>query len=77
MDNSGLVVRINQPNDLFAKTKGSFCSTGCIQKLMAPAKELIQSSNTLKRLLDSLFRALQPRASVQYQELTKQTGNDM
>ena len=61
MDNSGSAVRTNQPRNLLARTRGRFCSTDRIQKLLAPARELIQSASTLKRLFDFLVRAKQPR----------------
>lgn len=62
MNNFGLAIRTHQSNNLFAETKGRFCSTDRIQKLIAPARELIQSTGTLKRLLDFLVRANQPKA---------------
>ena len=61
MDNSGSVVRMDRPSDFFVKMKGRFSSAGRIQKLIAPARELIESTNTLKCLFEFLRRAAQPR----------------
>ncbi len=61
MDNFGSVVRIDRPSDFFVKMKGKFSSADRIQKLIAPARELIESTNTLKRLLEFLRRAINPR----------------
>ena len=69
MNNSGSVVRINRANKPPAQMVGKFCTTNRIQKLIAPARELIQSTNTLKRLLDFVFRGKQPRGLEQARSL--------
>jgi hypothetical protein len=62
MNDSALAIRTHQSNNLSTKTKGRFCSANRIQKLIAPARELIQAAGTLKHLLDFLRRANQPKA---------------
>lgn len=54
MDNFGSVVRmVSAPP---RRILGKFCTANRIQKLTAPARELIQSTNTLRRFLDFLVR---------------------
>lgn len=60
MNNSGSVVRI-RANEPPTHMVGKFCTTNRIQKLIVPARELIQSANTLKRLLDFVFWGSQPK----------------
>jgi len=52
MDNSGSVVKMNRSSDPSAKTQGKFCSANRIQKLVAPARELIQLISRMRRWID-------------------------
>ncbi|MEG4535395.1 hypothetical protein [Microcoleus sp. D2_18a_D3] len=69
MDNSGSAVRIDRSNEPPTQMVGKFCTANRIQKLIAPARELIQSSNTLKRLFDFFFRANQPKGREEARKL--------
>ena len=62
MDNLGSVVRTDRSSgDPSARTQGRFSGGGRIQKLMAPARELIHEINRLNRLIRFLSRANQHR----------------
>jgi len=69
MDNSGSAIKIGRSNKPPTQMVGKFCTANRIQKLIAPARELIQSSNTLKRLFDFLFRANQSRGREEVRRL--------
>lgn len=67
------VVRIERPNTPSTNMVGKFSIGRRIQKLTAPARELIESTTTLRRLYDYLFRDKGPGGLEIARSLRKQT----